>query len=194
MRAGHLQGRLTAFGREIYAADGSRIAEDITTEAKARRLVACWNACEGVPTLMLESEVHQRPRLMGRQPLGVGSRVQAGARGCSMRIDDTVQVKAFTIYEAMRAPGRGKLDPITVMLRDFGGSGQIVVECYGDAWAHYFGAIGSETIRQFIAGCDEHYLSGKLISYTWRKPTKAEEAYLLDIARAVIAALKGGAA
>lgn len=110
-----------------------------------------------------------------------------------MRIDDTVKVEAFTIYEAQRAPGRGALDPITVVLRDLGGSGQIIVECYGDAWSHWFGAIGSETLRQFVAGCDEGYLAGKLTSSTVRRPTMREEGYVLCIARAVIAALKGGA-
>lgn len=111
-----------------------------------------------------------------------------------MRIDDTVLVEAFTIYDAQRKPGLGMIDPITVVLRDLGGQGQIIVECYGAAWSQWFGAIGSETLRQFVAGCDEQYLAGKLATCHTRKTTKREEAYLQDIARAVIAALKGGAA
>lgn len=111
-----------------------------------------------------------------------------------MRIDDTVTVKSFTIYDAQRAPGRGMIDPITVMLRDMGGCGQIVVECFGASWSQWFGSIGNETLSQFIAGCDEHYLGSKLASCTVRKTTKREEAYVVEIARAVIAAVKGGAA
>lgn len=111
-----------------------------------------------------------------------------------MRVQAISSFEAFTIYDAMRAPGRGMHDPITVLLRDLGGGGQIIVECYGDAWAHWFGAIGSGTLREFLSGCSEDYLAGKLISSTKRRSTKREEAYVQDIARVVIAALKGGAA
>ena len=100
----------------------------------------------------------------------------------------------FTIYDAAMPHGKGVLDPITVILRDFGGSGQIIVECYGDAWAHCFGAIGSKSLRDFISGCDEYYLATKLISSTVRRAKKREEAHVTNIARAVIHAMKGGAA
>ncbi len=111
-----------------------------------------------------------------------------------MRVTEQFQVDAFTIYEAPMPPGKSVLDPITVLLRDFGGSGQVIVECYGAAWSCWFGAIGSYTLRLFLAGCDEHYLAGKLGCVTHRSTTKREEAYLRHIARAVIAALKGDAA
>jgi hypothetical protein len=111
-----------------------------------------------------------------------------------MRIDATAKFEAFVIYEAIRQPGSGTLDPITVLLRDFGGSGQIIVECFGAAWSNWFGAIGQESLRQFLSGCDEYYLATKFASCTARHTTKREEEYLQDIARAVIAALKGGAA
>lgn len=83
------------------------------------------------------------------------------------------------------------LDPITVTLRDFGGSGQIIVECFGAAWSQWFGAIGgNKTLREFIASCDEYYLGQKLASCTARRTTKREEAWVCDIARAVIAAIQ----
>lgn len=104
---------------------------------------------------------------------------------------DTPAFKAIKISGAMRAPGRGTLDPITVLLCDMGGRGRIIVECFGEAWAHYFGSIGKESLRDFVAGCDEYYLADKLISHAWHRPKKSEEKYLQDIARAVIAALKG---
>lgn len=118
----------------------------------------------------------------------------AHAADSAVRVEQDLAVDAFRVYDAMRAPGLGSIDPITVMLRDFGGSGQIVVECYGAAWSAWFGAIGSATLRQFLVGCDEYYLGGKLANNTTRKTTKREEAYVCDIARAVIKALKGGAA
>ena len=111
-----------------------------------------------------------------------------------MRVTDQFQVDAFTIYEAPMPPGRSVLDPITVLLRDFGGSGQVIVECFGAAWSCWFGAIGSDTLRAFIADCNEYYLAGKLGCVTHRAMTNREESYLQHIARAVIAAVKGGAA
>lgn len=111
-----------------------------------------------------------------------------------MRVTDQFQVDAFTIYEAPMPPGKSVLDPITVLLRDFGGSGQVIVECYGAAWSCWFGAIGGDTLRQFLVDCDEFYLAGKLGCVTHRSTTKREESYLKHICRAVIAALKGGAA
>ena len=112
-----------------------------------------------------------------------------------MRIDRDIGITdSFTIYEAKMPPGKGSLDPVTVILRDFGGEGQIIVECYGAAWSHWFGAIGDSTLRKFISGCDEYYLSTKLTSSTVRSVKKSEESYVAHIARAVIDALKGGAA
>lgn len=110
-----------------------------------------------------------------------------------MRIEHSGITELITIYEARMSSGRGILDPVTVILRDFVGSGQIIVECYGDAWAHWFGAIGNNTLCEFIAGCSEDYLATKLTSSTVRKNTKREDSYVTHIARAVIEALKGAA-
>ena len=108
-----------------------------------------------------------------------------------MRIERDIGItESMTIYEAAMPVGKGALDPVNLILRDFGGQGQIIVECYGDAWSHWFGAIGESTLRDFISGIDEYYLSGKLISSTVRKNTKREEFYVQHISRAIIDALK----
>lgn len=108
-----------------------------------------------------------------------------------MRIETDIGItESLTIYDAKMPPGKGSLDPINVILRDFGGAGQIIVECYGDAWSHWFGAIGQETLRQFIADTNEHYLATKLTSSTVRSAKKREESYVTYIARAVIDAMK----
>lgn len=77
------------------------------------------------------------------------------------------------------------LDPVTVVFRDEGPSrGGMVVECYGKAWAAFWGGMGSKTVREFVAECGPDYVANKL----WRdgdKRTKAAEAYLLRIATAV---------
>ena len=109
----------------------------------------------------------------------------------------TSKLDAFVIHDAMRAPGRGKLDPITVILRDQEGRGLVIVECFGTAWSCYFGSIGPKTLRGFIAGCDEYYLADKLQSFGRQMSKKAREleaAYIQDISRAIISVLKGGAA
>lgn len=65
MNAQHTPGRLTVRGGySIYADDGKTpVADTCLTnsvpdndEANARRLVACWNACEGIDTETLEKE------------------------------------------------------------------------------------------------------------------------------------------
>lgn len=55
------------------------------------------------------------------------------------------------------------IDPIRVTLDDIGpGQGRINIECYGKAWASYWGAMGSQTIAEFFASCDTGYLIDKL--------------------------------
>lgn len=75
-----------------------------------------------------------------------------------MKIEESY-VRRLTISEV---PG---LDPIRVTLEDIGpGQGRINIECYGQAWANYWGGMGKDTIGEFVAGCDIHYIAGKLSS------------------------------
>lgn len=57
------------------------------------------------------------------------------------------------------------LDPIRVILYDYGEARgrMIVVECYGDAYSHYLGNMGKETVQEFVASCGEDYLVDKLM-------------------------------
>jgi hypothetical protein len=107
-----------------------------------------------------------------------------------MRVESIIAPDAFTIYNAPMPSGRGALDPITVFLRDFGGSGQIVVECYGSAWSHWFGAIGSETLREFIATSNPEYIAEKLLSNTSQPFNKTTRLWVNRIAYAIVQALK----
>lgn len=55
------------------------------------------------------------------------------------------------------------LDPVNVIMEDFGpGQGKITVDCYGEAWTAYWGAMGNEGIAEFINTADVGYLAGKL--------------------------------
>lgn len=56
------------------------------------------------------------------------------------------------------------LDPISVFLEDYGsekGRGKVTIECFGDAWSHFWGSIGNKTIGEFFCSCDNHYLREK---------------------------------
>ena len=61
LRAGHSVCGLEVDRSCLFNSDGSRMAMVFTThrargaEADARRLSACWNACEGIPTATLEA-------------------------------------------------------------------------------------------------------------------------------------------
>lgn len=62
MSAQHTPGRLKAIKHSIYSDDEGHsvamtflISQSEHDEANARRLVACWNACEGISTESLES-------------------------------------------------------------------------------------------------------------------------------------------
>ena len=63
MSTQHTQGRLMVKGGySLYAGDDTPVADTCLTnsmpandEANARRLAACWNACDGVPTQALEN-------------------------------------------------------------------------------------------------------------------------------------------
>lgn len=82
------------------------------------------------------------------------------------------------------------LDPIDVFLQDFApGRGRITLQCYGDAWTAYFGAMGSDfTIQEFVSRAGADYLTSKFLGGN-HKRTKAHEKYLARIIEAVKAAL-----
>jgi len=81
------------------------------------------------------------------------------------------------------------LDSIRIITQDLGpGEGRVIVECYGMAWAAYFGSMPSgKSILEFLASMDEYYLRNKL---TRPKQTKADTEYLGRIASAVHFALR----
>jgi hypothetical protein len=84
------------------------------------------------------------------------------------------------------------LDPVTALFQDFGpGQGRVIVECYGDAWSAYFGAMGDHDIQGFVRTAGADYLANKLCNTAPVKQRKRDEAYLLRIVKAVKAAMNG---
>jgi hypothetical protein len=101
-----------------------------------------------------------------------------------MRVE-TSQTETLTIREA------GNLDPVTVFLQDFGGCGRITLECWGRAWSTYFGAIGNETLREFVLGAHPEYIANRMEDQGKSQTARTKErAYLERIIRAAQDAIK----
>lgn len=60
-----------------------------------------------------------------------------------------------------------RLDPVTVYVTNYNlGQGKIVIECFGEAWAYYWGSMGDRTLQQFVLSADNAYLANKLVDKT----------------------------
>lgn len=84
------------------------------------------------------------------------------------------------------------LDPIMVVFVDYAnGSGRIVVQCYGEAWTAWWGAMGAHAgnVQAFIAAVEADYLANSLVG-TRRNFTQGEHMYLERIAQVIIGALR----
>ncbi|MET4817761.1 hypothetical protein, partial [Endozoicomonas lisbonensis] len=56
-----------------------------------------------------------------------------------------------------------RLDPVTFITEDLGNQrGKLTVDCFGEAWTAYWGAMGCDSVAEFIDSCDRYYLAGKL--------------------------------
>ena len=99
-----------------------------------------------------------------------------------MRVEN-IKATTFTIFDAP------KLDPVTVVLQDMGGQGRVIIECFGSAWSGYWGAIGINTLKEFLIGCHPEYIAGKM-EPSDRRLKKSEQAYLLRVVEAVHSALR----
>jgi predicted NACHT family NTPase len=94
--------------------------------------------------------------------------------------------RMFRIYDAP------KLDPILVVMQDLGaGNGRLLIECFGDAWSGYWGAMGERSIEQFVLSCSADYIAGKMLG-AQHKRNRTSEAYILRIVQAVQTALRDG--
>ena len=63
--------------------------------------------------------------------------------------------------------GWDRLDAVTVYVTNYKqGQGKLVIECYGEAWAHYWSHMGENTLQQFVLGAENDYILGKLLKDT----------------------------
>lgn len=99
-----------------------------------------------------------------------------------MRIETTT-VQAFRIYDA------GRLDPVLVILHDIQpGKGRLIVECCGDSWSGYWGAIGERNIAQFVRSSPPDYITGGMLGFHHHR-SQGSQRYLERIIHAVQEAL-----
>lgn len=100
-------------------------------------------------------------------------------------------MKAPITVQAFEITGAPRLDPIRVYLHDIGpGQGRITIECYGGAWACYFGSIGSgRNIEQFVRTAGADYLTKALDSARGTRGLVRDREYLRRIVDAVQAEL-----
>ncbi|MEJ2416968.1 MAG: hypothetical protein P8Y45_08560 [Exilibacterium sp.] len=69
-----------------------------------------------------------------------------------------------TQTETYVIPDPDKLDSVTVYVTNYKlGQGKVVIECFGEAWAHYWSAMGDRTLQEFFITSDNDYLVSKLI-------------------------------
>ncbi|MEW8120047.1 MAG: hypothetical protein AB2792_23040 [Candidatus Thiodiazotropha sp.] len=60
-----------------------------------------------------------------------------------------------------------RIDPVTVYVTNYQpGQGKVVIECYGEAWTAYWGAMGDNTLQQFFVTCDNDYILNKMLKNT----------------------------
>lgn len=96
---------------------------------------------------------------------------------------------SYSMVESLRITDAGLLDPITVVFIDYEtGKGKVIIECFGQAWACYFGGMGDRKIRQFVAESEDEYLTNKLAD-TARRWLKRDQGYLYRIIHEVRTAL-----
>lgn len=61
--------------------------------------------------------------------------------------------------EVIVITGARGLDPVRVFLNPWLIGGQVVITCWGEAWARGFASTGSKKLVEFLASVDADYLS-----------------------------------
>ena len=101
-------------------------------------------------------------------------------------------LERFELLQIVDVPA---LDPITVIFQDTAPrQGRVLVECYGNAWACWWGNMGDRTVREFVASCDASYLTGALTQGRLPRDGMAGrvdvDVYLRRICEAILATVR----
>lgn len=100
-----------------------------------------------------------------------------------------MNVETLTPAHVIQITDHPGLDPITLIIQDFRpGVGRVVVECYGEAWAAFWGGMpGGKSVLEFLASMDPGYLHSKL---SRPNQTRKVDAYLIRIVDAICIAVR----
>ncbi len=80
-----------------------------------------------------------------------------------------------------------RLDPVTAQFFDFKESGgNLIIECYGQAWSAWWHGMGGLTTEQFIQSVNRGYLVDNLNK---ERLTKRKEEYMTRIINVVLLAI-----
>lgn len=73
-------------------------------------------------------------------------------------------IEKITITGAQRREGFGHLDPIAVMIDDYGqGAAKVTITCFGEAWSHYWSHMGEGvSLMDFFIKASDDYIVCKL--------------------------------
>ncbi len=109
--------------------------------------------------------------------------------------DVTLRVLRLPTQQSDDQAGKMFLDPVTVFLEDFEpGRGQLTLVCWGRAWTHYWGAMGTRCrLRDFLLEASTCYLAGKLMlpyDVMLKRSESREERWLTQIVDAMKTALR----
>lgn len=59
------------------------------------------------------------------------------------------------------------IEPVTVYVTNYKlGQGKMVIECFGDSWAYYWGSMGEVILQNFVLSASNDYLASKLVKET----------------------------
>jgi hypothetical protein len=98
-----------------------------------------------------------------------------------------VKVESSTVKK-LKITEIESLDTITVILEDIGPrQGKIIIECYSESWASYWGGMGDRTIAEFFCSCGNDYLIGNLSS---TKSTVIDDDAIEEAAKKIILRLR----
>jgi len=83
------------------------------------------------------------------------------------------------------------LDPVRATIEDYTeGKAQITITCFNSAWVGYWGAMGERNMREFFTSCDAEYLAPNMAVSDNLKRDKSSYKYLIQVIKAVQAALR----
>jgi hypothetical protein len=79
-------------------------------------------------------------------------------------MEEIVMKATLSKVDKLLITGIDGLDPIVVYFEDYEkGKGKFTIECWGQAWSHFWPGMGDRTVLEFFYGCNADYILGKIM-------------------------------